>query len=508
VPFLVEPQETDAVYLHDFGMLRADGAAIDLDALRESFQDAFARIWSGVMEADGFNRLVLAGGLAWREVVILRAFCKYLRQTGIAFSQAYMEETLTRNSALARRIVELFLARFDPARQQDADVRAAALLKDIEAGLEKVESLDEDRIIRRFVNLAQAAVRTNYFQKGKDGAPKPYFSFKLDSRKVDELPEPRPLVEIWVYSPRTEGIHLRGGRVARGGIRWSDRREDFRTEVLGLMKTQMVKNTVIVPVGSKGGFVVKRPPADAGREALMAEGIECYRTLMRGMLDLTDNIVQGKIIPPAEVVRRDEDDAYLVVAADKGTATFSDIANAVSRDEYGFWLDDAFASGGSAGYDHKKMGITAKGAWESVKRHFRAAGRDIQSQDFTVVGIGDMSGDVFGNGMLLSEHIKLLGAFNHLHIFVDPDPEPKAGLAERRRLFELPRSSWADYDATLISEGGGVFERRAKSIRLTPEMKRVFGIAKDAATPAELIRAMLRAAVDLLWFGGIGTYVK
>jgi len=508
VPFLVAPHEAQPVYLHDFGMVRADGAAIDLEALREPFQDAFARVWTGQMEADGFNRLVLACGLGWREVMILRAFCKYLRQTGIAFSQAYMEETLTHNPRLARAIVELFLARADPAGPKEAEARAGALKKQIEQGLDKVESLDEDRILRRFVNLVEATLRTDYFQTGKDGGPKPYFSVKLDSHKVDELPEPRPLYEIWVYSPRMEGIHLRGGKVARGGIRWSDRREDFRTEILGLMKAQMVKNTVIVPVGSKGGFVVKRPPAEGGREALMAEVVECYRTLMRGLLDVTDNIRQGKVIPPEDVARRDGDDPYLVVAADKGTATFSDIANAVSRDEYGFWLDDAFASGGSAGYDHKKMGITAKGAWESVKRHFREMGRDIQAEDFSVVGIGDMSGDVFGNGALLSEHIRLLGAFNHLHIFVDPDPDPKASLAERRRLFDLPRSSWSDYDSKLISKGGGVFDRKAKSIKLTAEMKRVFGLAKDSATPAELIQAMLKVPVDLLWFGGIGTFVK
>ncbi|MGE5147100.1 MAG: NAD-glutamate dehydrogenase domain-containing protein, partial [Candidatus Eiseniibacteriota bacterium] len=360
-----------------------------------------------------------------------------------------------------------------------------------------------------------------YFQDAAEGpgaapdakpGPKPYLSFKLDSRQVDELPLPRPLYEIFVYAPRTEGIHLRGGKVARGGIRWSDRREDFRTEILGLMKAQMVKNAVIVPVGSKGGFVVKRPPApgpdaQANREALGAEVVACYRTLMRGMLDLTDNLKGGAVVPPPRTVRRDDDDPYLVVAADKGTATFSDIANGVARD-YGFWLDDAFASGGSAGYDHKKMGITARGAWEAVKRHFRELGLDVQSQDFTVVGIGDMAGDVFGNGMLLSPHIKLIGAFNHLHIFIDPSPDPAASLEERRRLFNLPRSTWADYDAKLISKGGGVFERRAKSITLSPEARALFGLSRERVAPAELIRAMLTAQVDLLWFGGIGTFIK
>ncbi|HLI10246.1 MAG TPA: NAD-glutamate dehydrogenase [Alphaproteobacteria bacterium] len=508
VPFLVEPRGADAVYVHDFGMVRSDGADIDLEELRDTFQEAFAKVWSGAMEADGFNRLVLRAGLDWRQVVILRAYCKYLRQTGFAFSQSYMEEALARNAGLARRIVKLFLARFNPAKQKDAEARVARLRQEIETRLESVESLDDDRILRRFVNLVEATLRTNYFQSDATGAAKAYLSVKLDSKKVDELPEPRPLYEIWVYSPRMEGIHLRGGKVARGGIRWSDRREDFRTEILGLMKAQMVKNTVIVPVGSKGGFVVKRPPATGGRDALMAEVIECYRTLMRGLLDITDNIKQGKIVPPPNVVRRDDDDPYLVVAADKGTATFSDIANAVSRDEYGFWLDDAFASGGSAGYDHKAMGITAKGAWESVKRHFREMGRDTQAEDFTVVGIGDMSGDVFGNGMLLSPHIKLIGAFNHLHIFIDPDPDSATSLAERRRLFELPRSSWSDYDAKLISAGGGIFDRKAKSIKLTPEIKRLYEIDKDSVTPSELIQAMLKAPVDLLWFGGIGTFVK
>jgi glutamate dehydrogenase len=350
-------------------------------------------------------------------------------------------------------------------------------------------------------------LRTNYFQPDADGRPRPYLSFKLDPERVPDLPLPRPKYEIWVYSPRTEGVHLRGGKVARGGIRWSDRREDFRTEILGLMKAQMVKNAVIVPVGAKGGFVVKRPPASGGREALNAEVVECYKTMMRGLLDLTDNLVGGKLQPPAEVVRRDPDDPYLVVAADKGTATFSDIANSVSA-EYGFWLDDAFASGGSAGYDHKGMAITARGAWEAVKRHFRETGADIQAQDFTVVGVGDMSGDVFGNGMLLSRYIRLVAAFNHLHIFLDPDPDPEASWQERKRLFDLPRSAWSDYDAKLISAGGGVYERKAKSIKLSAPVKKRFGIAKDSMTPAELIQLLLRAEVDLLWLGGIGTYVK
>ena len=380
---------------------------------------------------------------------------------------------------------------------------------EIDHALDDVANLDEDRILRRFLNLVRSTLRTNYFQKCADGELKPYLSMKLDSRSVDELPLPRPMVEVWVYSPRVEAIHLRGGKVARGGIRWSDRREDFRTEILGLMKAQMVKNAVIVPVGSKGGFVVKHlPPADAGRDALMAEVIECYKTLMRGLLDITDNYAaDGSVVPPSGVVRLDGDDPYLVVAADKGTATFSDIANGVSED-YGFWLGDAFASGGSRGYDHKKMGITARGAWESVKRHFREIGVDCQTQDFTCVGVGDMSGDVFGNGMLLSRHTKLVGAFNHLHIFCDPDPDPEVSFEERRRLFELPRSSWTDYNAQLLSPGGAIFDRKAKSLKLTPEIQARFGLTREKATPAELIQAMLRSEIDLLWFGGIGTFIK
>ncbi len=493
---------SEAVWLHDFRMEAADGAEIELSEVKEVFHESYEKVAAGEMEDDGFNKLVLSAHLDWREVSVLRAYAKYLRQAGIAFSQIYMEEALARNAQIARRLVRLFRALFNPAKQDTADARARLNGQEILKGLDSVANLDEDRILRRFLNLIQATLRTNFFQPGK-----PYISFKLDSQQIEDLPLPRPLVEIWVYSPRVEAVHLRGGRVARGGIRWSDRREDFRTEVLGLMKAQTVKNAVIVPVGSKGGFVVKRPPASGGREALAAEVVECYRTMMRGLLDLTDNLVHGRVVPPPQVVRRDEDDPYLVVAADKGTATFSDIANAIAA-EYGFWLGDAFASGGSAGYDHKKMGITARGGWESVKRHFRELGADIQRQPFTVVGVGDMSGDVFGNGMLQSPEIRLLGAFNHLHIFVDPDPDPAASFAERRRLFDLPRSAWTDYDPKVLSPGGGVYDRKAKTIRLSAEARRRFGVERESVTPNELIRIILRAEVDLLWLGGIGTYVK
>ena len=495
------------VMIHDFGLQTRSSAPIDLGAVRANFQEAFLAVWQGRAESDLFNALVLAAGLSWREVVIVRAYCRYLRQVGIAFSQAYMEQTLIGNAALARLVVALFKALFDPAAAGDAEARVEPIREAIAAGLDQVASADQDRILRRFFNLVEATQRTNYFQPGPDGELKPYLSLKLDSRAVDELPLPRPMFEIFVYSPRMEGIHLRGGKVARGGIRWSDRREDFRTEILGLMKAQMVKNAVIVPVGAKGGFVLKQAPEPSEREAFAAEGVACYKTLIRGLLDITDNLVSGAVVPPELVVRRDDDDPYLVVAADKGTATFSDIANGLSG-EYGFWLGDAFASGGSQGYDHKKMGITARGAWESVKRHFRELGLDTQSQDFTVVGIGDMAGDVFGNGMLLSEHIKLVAAFNHLHIFIDPDPDPAASFAERRRLFELPRSSWADYSASVISSGGGIFERRAKSIALSPEIRARFAIEAERLTPAELIRILLKSEIDLLWFGGIGTFVK
>jgi glutamate dehydrogenase len=505
MPYRIDPAgAAPPLWLHEFCMVTPDGAEIEVAEVREIFHDAYVRVWTGALEDDGFNRLVLRAGLDWREVTLLRACCKYLRQVGIAFSQSYMEETLARNARIARKLVRLFRARFNPDRQAEAPNRVTALETKIGEALDRVANLDEDRILRRFLNLIKAVLRTNFFQAG---GGKPYLAIKLDSHRVDELPLPRPLYEIFVYSPRVEAIHLRGGKVARGGIRWSDRREDFRTEILGLMKAQMVKNAVIVPVGSKGGFVVKQPPAGGDRDQLMAEVVECYKTLIRGMLDLTDNFAGGAVVPPERVVRLDDDDPYLVVAADKGTATFSDIANGVAL-EYGFWLGDAFASGGSAGYDHKKMAITARGAWESVKRHFRELGKDIQAEDFTVVGVGDMSGDVFGNGMLLSPHIRLIGAFNHLHIFVDPDPDPAASLAERRRLFELPRSSWTDYDRARISAGGGVFDRRAKSIPVSAEMRRRFGLEDPGVTPAALIRAMLRAQVDLLWLGGIGTFVK
>ncbi|MCO4860095.1 NAD-glutamate dehydrogenase [Cupriavidus sp. WGlv3] len=513
-PYLIEPDSGAPVWVHDFGLEIADGggaAEFDIARVKALFEDAFARAWHGEIENDDFNRLVLRAELAARDVTILRAYARYLRQVGSTFSDAYIERALTGNAGIAAMLVALFVARFDTFSQVAADAarqaRCDKLLADIGTALDKVPNLDEDRILRLFLGVINATVRTNYFHRGEDGQPRPYLSFKFNPALVPGLPEPRPMFEIWVYAPRVEGVHLRGGRVARGGLRWSDRREDFRTEVLGLMKAQMVKNTVIVPVGSKGGFVVKRPPPPADRDAFLREGIACYQTFLRGLLDLTDNLVGGELVPPPEVVRHDDNDPYLVVAADKGTATFSDFANAISA-EYGFWLDDAFASGGSVGYDHKKMGITARGAWESVKRHFREMGVDIQSTDFTVAGIGDMSGDVFGNGMLLSPHIRLVAAFDHRHVFLDPDPDPARSLQERARLFGLPRSSWADYDATAISAGGGIYPRTAKTIPLSAQVQAVLGITASALSPAELIHAILMAPVDLLYNGGIGTYVK
>ncbi len=504
--YAVTPRgEAHEAWIHDILLADPAGGEYRLRDVKQPLEEALAEMWKGLVEDDSLNQLMLRSSLGWREIVVLRAYLKYLRQAGATFSQTYLRKSLTNHPGIVADLIALFAARFDPRKAGEAD--ADAIAGRIEARLETVQSLDEDRIIRRFVNLIQATLRTNFYQGGEDGKPRPYLSLKLDSQKVDGLPKPRPLVEISVYSPWMEGIHLRGGTVARGGIRWSDRPEDFRTEILGLMKAQMVKNAVIVPDGAKGGFVPKLLPEGGSREEIQAEGIRCYRTLVCGLLDITDNVVGGEIVPPPNVVRYDGDDPYLVVAADKGTASFSDIANGISL-EYGFWLGDAFASGGSNGYDHKKMGITARGAWISVQRHFRELGIDVQTQPVTVVGIGDMSGDVFGNGMLLSRAVKLVAAFDHRHVFVDPRPDPETGFEERRRLFELPRSSWADYDPALISQGGGVFARSAKSIALTPEIKALSGLEADTATPAELIRALLTAEVDLLWVGGIGTYVK
>jgi len=503
-PYKIKRASGGRVWMHDFGMQHGFGPDLDIDRAKDAFQQSFARVWAGEVENDGFNRLVLGAGLEWREIVVLRAYCKCMRQAGVTFSQVYMEETLAANPSIARMLVELFEARFDPAKHDEA--RAERVVEAIFEALDQVAKLDQDRILRGFLAMIRATLRTNYYQRDVHGAAKRHLSFKLDPRAIPELPEPRPMYEIFVYSPRMEGLHLRGGPVAHGGIRWSDRPEDFRTEILGLMKAQMVKNAVIVPVGSKGGFVPKHLPV-GDREAFMEEGRECYRILMRGLLDLTDNIVDGEIVPPADTVRCDGDDPYLVVAADKGTATFSDIANQISAD-YGFWLGDAFASGGSQGYDHKEMGITARGAWESVKRHFRGLGVNIQAQDFTAVGIGDMAGDVFGNGMLRSRHTRLIGAFNHMHVFLDPSPDPERSFAERERLFALPRSSWDDYDREAISKGGGVYPRSLKSIPLSPEVRAVLGVEEEAMPPNALIRALLSAPVDLLWNGGIGTYVK
>ncbi|NED97320.1 NAD-glutamate dehydrogenase [Phytoactinopolyspora alkaliphila] len=513
---IVRHESETAAYIYDFG-LRLEGIrTADGDRLKESFQDAFIAVWRGDAESDGFNALVPLAGLSWREASVLRAYAKYLRQAGSTFSQSYLEECLTTHVGVARMLVELFDVRFNPERASGPEARdsaVTAVTERIEQALDAVASLDQDRILRSFLGLIQATLRTSFFRSDPqgDGRAGTAISFKLDSQKIQDLPAPRPRYEIWVYSPRVEGVHLRYGAVARGGLRWSDRREDFRTEILGLVKAQAVKNSVIVPVGAKGGFVGKRlPDPSVDREAWLAEGIECYKTFIRGMLDITDNRDDdGTVLPPAGVVRHDGDDPYLVVAADKGTASFSDIANQVSK-EYGFWLGDAFASGGSAGYDHKAMGITARGAWESVKRHFREMGRDCQNEDFTVVGIGDMSGDVFGNGMLLSRHIRLVAAFDHRHIFLDPNPDAATSYEERRRLFDLPRSSWNDYSSDLISQGGGIHSRTTKKIPITPQVAERLSIDSSvrSMTPAELMRAILTAPVDLLWNGGIGTYVK
>ncbi len=546
------PYETDVggshISIQDFDIVFANGVDVDLDVAHRFFEEAFEAVWRGKAESDGFNRLIIGARLFWREVAVLRAYAKYLLQAGTTFSQSYMEETLGRYPVLARLLIEVFQAKFDPARDNETDgdrvreqavlmralqrlsktdnerAQVATLVKSrakgrqafeqvivdaVKALLDDVASLDEDRILRSLMAAIHATLRTNYYQTADDGKTHDYISFKFDPSLLMDLPKPRPYREIFVYSPRVEGVHLRFGPVARGGLRWSDRREDFRTEVLGLVKAQMVKNTVIVPVGAKGGFFVKRPPAGGDRDAVLAEGVSCYRTFINGLLDITDNLVDGAITPPAQVVRHDGDDHYLVVAADKGTATFSDIANAVAA-EHDFWLGDAFASGGSYGYDHKGMGITARGAWESVKRHFRALGIDCQKEDFTCVGVGDMSGDVFGNGMLLSKHIRLVAAFDHRHIFIDPQPDSARSYVERERIFKLPRSSWDDYDRSLIGEGGGIWPRSAKTIPVSEQARVALGIddSVTAMTPNELMNAILKAPVGLFWNGGIGTYVK
>ncbi len=507
-PFTLVDDSGQPFRIYDLGLEFPSDEMSDSETLKSRFEETFLAVWSGRAEDDGFNALVMRAALAWQEVVILRALSRYMRQANVALSQEYMEEVLITNPEITADLVRLFAARFDPAAEAQRPDGVAALHEKIVERIDQIASLDADRVLRFLLRLIMSCARTSYF-RSRDMAAPFKVSFKLLPRMIAGLPEPRPLYEIWVYSPVVEGVHLRFDTVARGGLRWSDRREDFRTEILGLVKAQSVKNTVIIPAGAKGGFFAKQLPEPTDREGFAAAGRHAYTEFISGLLDLTDNRVGSQIVPPPDVVRHDQDDPYLVVAADKGTATFSDLANSVSA-SYGFWLGDAFASGGSEGYDHKVMGITARGAWESVKRHFREMGIDTQTQGFTCVGIGDMSGDVFGNGMLLSEHILLVAAFDHRHIFLDPTPDPAASFAERQRLFELPRSSWDSYDRGLISAGGGVYSRKAKSIRLGDEVRKALGIIADAPamTPADLIRAILKAKVQLLWNGGIGTYVK
>ena len=504
-PYLIKTASGETYWILDFSMLLTGKGQFNLEIVQSLFQDAFAKVWAGKLENDGFNRLILGAELGGREVSILRAFAKYERQIGGTFSQSYIEDTFSRYPKIAESLISLFNSKFDPVNKSTEKV-VNKIEDNIEASLDNVASLDDDRIIRRVVEMINATIRTNYFQLDANNEEKPYISFKILPELISDIPQPIPKFEIFVYSPQIEGVHLRGGKVARGGLRWSDRREDFRTEVLGLVKAQQVKNTVIVPVGAKGGFVCKQLPKGSRQEVFEA-GKECYKTFIRALLDITDNIVDGEIVPPKNVVRLDEDDAYLVVAADKGTATFSDIANGIS-DEYNFWMGDAFASGGSVGYDHKGMGITAKGGWESVKRHFREMDIDCQTTDFTCIAIGDMAGDVFGNGMLLSKHIRLQAAFNHLHIFVDPNPDAASSYKERERLFNLPGCSWEDYNKALMSEGSEIYSRSAKSLKLTPQIKKMLGTQKTKMAPTELMQALLSMQVDLLWNGGIGTYVK
>ncbi len=503
-------QADQSAFLHDMTIERARGGGVEIESSEGRVEDMLMAVLSGVAESDRFNTLVVEAGLSWRQAMMLRAYARYLRQIGAPFGQDYMAEVLAKYPEIARKLVELFATRFDPASGKDMKARLGASRQqsdELEALFASVANLDEDRIVRRFLNLITATIRTNYYQKEDNGTDRPTLCLKFDAKKVEGMPLPRPAFEIFVHSSRVDGVHMRFGMVARGGLRWSDRPMDFRTEILGLVKAQQVKNAVIVPVGAKGGFVPKRLPAPSDRDAWMAEGTASYKVFIGALLDITDTYQGSGVKPPANTVRLDGDDPYLVVAADKGTATFSDTANAISL-ERGHWLGDAFASGGSVGYDHKKMGITARGAWECVKRHFREIDTDIQTQAFRVAGVGDMSGDVFGNGMLLSPKIRLIAAFDHRDIFIDPDPDMAASLAERTRLFNLPRSSWQDYNKALISKGGGVFPRSSKEIRLSAEARNAIGITAEAATPQEVMTAILKSSVDLLWFGGIGTYIR
>ncbi len=509
--FPVARDSHPAVWIHDFEIEDPRGEHLVFEDLRDAFEEAVVAVWTGRTENDGFNRLVMELAIPWRDAALIRTLARYRQQSGLDPTQRVQEEALSRNPGVTRLILDLFRTKFDPAIAADLAARqeqAQAVMAEIVAALQLVQSLDEDRVLRRLALLVDATQRTNFYQAGEDGAPKPYISFKVASGQLADLPAPKPYREIFVWGVDVEGVHLRFGPVARGGLRWSDRRDDFRTEVLGLVKAQQVKNAVIVPVGSKGGFFPKKLPRDGAPDAIRAEAVRAYRIYLHGLLDITDNLSpDGAVIHPKDVIVHDGDDPYLVVAADKGTATFSDIANGVAED-YGFWLGDAFASGGSAGYDHKAMGITARGAWEAVKRHFRELGKDIQVEPFTVIGVGDMSGDVFGNGMLLSEQTRLLAAFDHRHIFFDPDPDPASSFKERARIFALPRSSWDDYDRKLISKGGGVFARTLKTIAISPEMRAVLDIKAETLSPAELITAVLKAPAELLYLGGIGTYVK
>jgi len=506
-PYELTLRSGDLFSIQDFHLRRENNAALDLKSVATKFEECFMQVLAGRVESDGLNRLILHAKLDWRQTSLLRCYTKYLLQLGMPFSQVYMEEVLVAHCALVHLLIEQFETQFDPSLLQGKrKTRLQSIEQAVRRAVAKAGNVDEDRILSAFAGAVGATLRTNYFLLDNEGNVKPCISIKLDPSQLREVPLPKPKYEIFAFSPEVEGVHLRGGDIARGGIRWSDRREDFRTEVLGLMKAQIVKNTVIVPTGAKGGFFPKRPPK-GDRDAVLKNAVECYKTFVSALLDITDNVVDGNVVTPKKVVRRDGEDPYLVVAADKGTATFSDIANEISA-SYNFWLDDAFASGGSAGYDHKKMGITARGAWEAVKRHFRELGTNIQKEAFTVAGIGDMSGDVFGNGLLLSRKIQLVAAFNHQHIFLDPDPDIRASFSERQRLFKKPRSGWNDYDDSVISKGGGVFSRQAKTIRLSREAREMFDTTERSMQPDQLIRAILRMQVDLLWNGGIGTYVK